>query len=430
MSTNTDDTVDTAPFVDDNDDKDVKDTVNNEDSGNETDDSENQPVDPDSKEGVEAENNTQSSESDSQQDTNDFLSKIEDKVIDRLIELMANDNNLKTSALNSNDVSTERKNAMSYGVKKRAEDENKPDETLTPEEILNQTPDQGIAFEKVKNDDLTESEVPGSANVGDNLDGSQKSPGDIDDTNEPVSKPHEKTTASTASVAHLVDQFIKAGVVKEEDRWATVENLSHISASTARTASSTIELIRKAQKAQSEKFAKLAMQRSAERIAAKCADDGTKTDDDEMKATPSPVDPDTDDSDDKKSDTKTSAIIDEYGTVRGIVAGKKGNYSWKLVDSSRQLKKKAGVSKTISSAIHQASVSYGKPLTEATMINVVSASKRRAFRAAKVQRSASSSMRRDYNTNRTVAAKRINRPETPRLASRTVSKDDITTALL
>lgn len=431
MSTNTDDTVDAAPFVDDTDDKDVKDTVENEDSGNETDDSENQPVDPDSKEGVEAENDAQSSDDDSQQDIDGFLSKIEDKVIDRLIERMADDSS-KTSALDSDDASTERKNAMTYGVKKRAEDENKPDETLTPEEVLNQAPDQGIAFEQVKNDDLTESEVPGSANVGDNLDGSQKNPGDIDDTNETVDKPHEKTTASTASIAHLVDQFIKAGIYDEDERWAKVEALSNSSAVKVKTASAVIDLMRKAQKAQSDKFARLAMQKSA-MTAAKCADDGTKTDDDEMDAVPSPVDPDTDtdkDDDKKEEETKTSAIIDQYGTVRGIVAGRKGKYSWKLVDSTNHDSgRRAGVTGSMASAIRQASTSFGKPLSEATTVNIVSASKRRASRIAKVQASVKHSGA-ERTARRAMPARRTARPETPKLARRTAPVDDVTTALL
>lgn len=427
MSTNTDDTVDAAPFVDDTDDKDVKNTVEDEDSGNETDDSENQPVDPDSKDGVEAENEAQSSDDDGQQDIDGFLSKIEDKVIDRLIERMADDSS-KTSALDSDDANTERKNAMTYGVRKRAEDENKPDETLTPEEVLNQAPDQGIAFEQVKNDDLTESEVPGSANVGDNLDGSQKNPGDIDDTNETVDKPHEKTTASTASVLHLVDQFIKAGVYDEDERWAKVEELSNSSAVKVRTASAIIDLMHKAQKDQSDKFARLAMQKSA----AKCADDGTKTDDDEMDAVPSPVDPDTDTDkdDDKKEDTKTSAIIDQYGTVRGIVAGHKGRYSWKLVDSTnRSAGRRSGVTDSMFSAIRHASTSFGKPLSEATTVNIISASKRRAQRVAKVQSSVNRSVSKRTERH-AMPKRRIARPETPKLARPSAHVDDVTTALL
>ena len=425
MSTNTDDTVNAAPFVDDTDDKDVKDTVDDENSDN-------QSVDPDSKEGVEAENKAQSSESDDQNDIDSFLSKIKDEVIDRLIERMADDDdNSKTSSINKDDADTERKSAMSYGVRKRAEDESKPDKTLSPEEVLDQTPDQGIAFEKVKNDDLTESEIPGSANVGDNLDGSQKNPGDVDDTNDTVVKPRDNSRASTASIAHLVDQFIKAGFYNEDERWAKIDELSNSSAIKVKTASAVIDLVSDAQKEKSEKFAKLAMRRSARINAAKCADDGTKVDDDEMKAEPSPVDPDTDD-DDKKDDTKTSAIIDKYGTVRGIVVAHNGKYAWRLMDASKRAsgRRMSGVGHSMSSAIHQASVLFGSKLSEATAINAISASKRRASRVAKTREM----VKRTSNTRRLPTRmahiNRTSRPETLKLAKRSAVVDDTATALL
>lgn len=438
MKTSADDTVNVAPFVDDKPDDENKESV--DDDAKTKDDA----VEGDSPEGIQAENQMQNDSSDDSADSNadELLSKIEDVVLDKFKEFLSSETE-KVDATDDDDKEsdgddTERTSAMSYSERKVATGtDGKPSDTaLNPADVVDNAPKTGIDFDTVKEVDRQKdkSTEPGSSFLGDNFDGSTINPGDIDYTNTPVSKPdNAASTASTASVMKLVDQYIKAGVINESKRFDTIASLASLSPEAVKNQSLAIASIIDANKRRSEEMAAVA--RSA-KMNRHFADDSTDDADDQTDDADSVAD-DLEDEDgentaknkDKSTSNKTCALIDMFGTAKATVARKSaGRFIWRTASRS-------GTATDLTKAIAAASKASGTPLVRATDKNIEVASRRRkANRRAKIQahraqarRAAAARRNRSAKVSRKAAirnvqahrAPQIQRMRTPSLTART-----------
>lgn len=137
----------------------------------------------------------------------------------------------------SSDDNTEKEAAMAT-IKKRAADDQIKD-TQTADEVLDQVVDQGTMFDQAQDESHDESTVPDSANVGDNYAGNTDTVSDTDDL-KPV---------TTSAAMRLADAYIKAGVLKEADRYNAIDRIaSTMTRTAARNQLTALELVRKANK--------------------------------------------------------------------------------------------------------------------------------------------------------------------------------------
>lgn len=137
----------------------------------------------------------------------------------------------------SSDDNTEKEAAMAT-IKKRAADDQIKD-TQTADEVLDQVVDQGTMFDQAQDESHDESTVPDSANVGDNYAGNTDTVSDTDDL-KPV---------TTSAAMRLADAYIKAGVLKEADRYNAIDRIaSTMTRTAARNQLTALELVRKASK--------------------------------------------------------------------------------------------------------------------------------------------------------------------------------------
>lgn len=443
MNASADDTVNVAPFVDDKPDDENKESI--DDDAKTEDDA----VEGDSPEGIQAENQMQNNDSDDSDDSADsadsnmdeLLSKIEDVVLDKFKEFLSSETENVDAAdddKKSDGDDTERTSAMKYSDRKVATGTNgKPSDALNPADVVEDAPKTGIDFDTVKEVDRQKDKAtePGSSFLGDNFDGSTINPGDIDYTNTPVSKPdNAAATASTASVMKLVDQYIKAGVINESKRFDTIASLASLSPEAVKNQSLAIASIIDANKRRSEEMAAVARSAKLNRHFADDADDTDDTDDQNDDADSVVDDLEDENGDntaknkDKATGTKTCALIDMFGTAKATVARRSaGRFIWRTASRS-------GTATNLTKAIAAASKASGTPLVRATDKNIQVASKRRkASRRAKIQahrtqvrRSAARSNRSDKVARRAairnVQARRapqIQRMHTPNLTTRT-----------
>lgn len=145
----------------------------------------------------------------------------------------------------SSDDNTEKEAAMAT-IKKRAADDQIKD-TQTADEVLDQVVDQGTMFDQAQEESHDEATVPDSANVGDNYAGNTDTVSDTDDL-KPV---------TTSAAMRLADAYIKAGVLKEADRYNAIDRIaSTMTRTAARNQLKALELVRKAtiRKASDMKF--------------------------------------------------------------------------------------------------------------------------------------------------------------------------------
>lgn len=130
---------------------------------------------------------------------------------------------------------TEKEAAMAT-IKKRAAEE-QTDKTLSADEVLDQVVDQGTMFDQAQDEAHDESTVPDSANVGDNYAGSQETVSDTEDL-KPV---------TTSAAMRLADAYIRAGVLKEADRYNAIDRIaSTMTRTAARNQLRALDLARKA----------------------------------------------------------------------------------------------------------------------------------------------------------------------------------------
>lgn len=123
-------------------------------------------------------------------------------------------------------------------IKKRAADDQIKD-TQTADEVLDKVVDQGTMFDQAQDESHDESTVPDSANVGDNYAGNTDTVSDTDDL-KPV---------TTSAAMRLADAYIKAGVLKEADRYNAIDRIaSTMTRTAARNQLTALELVRKANK--------------------------------------------------------------------------------------------------------------------------------------------------------------------------------------
>lgn len=434
MKTSADDTVNVAPFVDDKPDDENKESV--DDDAKTEDDA----VEGDSPEGIQAENQMQNDSSDDSVDSNadELLSKIEDVVLDKFKEFLSSETE-KVDATDKEDNKsdsddTERTSAMSYSERKVATGtDGKPSDTaLNPADVVDNAPKTGIDFDTVKEVDRQKdkSTEPGSSFLGDNFDGSTINPGDIDYTNTPVSKPgNAASTASTASVMKLVDQYIKAGVINESKRFDTIASLASLSPEAVKNQSLAIASIIDANKRRSEEMAAVARSAKMNRHFADDADDQTDDADSVVDDLEDEDGENTAKNKDKSTSNKTCALIDMFGTAKATVARKSaGRFIWRTASRS-------GTAISLTKAIAAASKASGTPLVRATDKNIEVASRRRkanrrakiqahraqARRAAAVRRSRSAKVSRKAAIRNVQAhrAPQIQRMRTPSLTTRT-----------
>lgn len=434
MKTSADDTVNVAPFVDDKPDDENKESV--DDNAKTEDDA----VEGDSPEGIQAENQMQNDSSDDSVDSNadELLSKIEDVVLDKFKEFLSSETE-KVDATDDDDNEsdgddTERTSAMSYSERKVATGtDGKPSDTaLNPADVVDNAPKTGIDFDTVKEVDRQKdkSTEPGSSFLGDNFDGSTINPGDIDYTNTPVSKPgNAASTASTASVMKLVDQYIKAGVINESKRFDTIASLASLSPEAVKNQSLAIASIIDANKRRSEEMAAVARSAKMNRHFADDADDQTDDADSVVDDLEDEDGENTAKNKDKSTSNKTCALIDMFGTAKATVARKSaGRFIWRTASRS-------GTATDLTRAIAAASKASGTPLVRATDRNIEAAFRRRkANRRAKIQahraqarRAAAARRNRSAKVSRKAAirnvqahrAPQIQRMRTPSLTTRT-----------
>ena len=142
----------------------------------------------------------------------------------------------------SSDDNTEKEAAMAT-IKKRAADDQIKD-TQTADEVLDKVVDQGTMFDQAQDESHDESTVPDSANVGDNYAGNTDTVSDTDDL-KPV---------TTSAAMRLADAYIKAGVLKEADRYNAIDRIaSTMTRTAARNQLTALELVRKASKRKATK---------------------------------------------------------------------------------------------------------------------------------------------------------------------------------
>lgn len=436
------DAVDIAPFVDDTDDDKPENQQDSKKDDGQT------PVEPNTPEAVEAENDAQSIGGDDEEEDTDLTGKITEKLdeVEKLIDKHklvslaqkvdgdgdgdGDDDNHQSDGSAETDNENERKSTMSYGADRRTSAE----EALTQEEVQRSLKDQGIAFEGAKDEDLDKSKAdePSSSPYGDNVGGSTIQPGDIDETDKPVVKGNKK--ASTSSIMKLVDQYIKAGVIREADRYAKIDSMSNLTASAVENQSRALDAVMRATARKSARLNRLAIANANRRRAKRCADgdSGTTTDDKDLQATPSPVDPDgkADNGKTRDDDTKTSALIDRYGIARGSVTAHRGIYRWNLTAGSKKASRTHGIAKTMTGAIIAATNASGilGGLSVANDATIRRAAKRRDTKKAALTMSRATMAKRRSSA---LASKShfADRPHTTRLSSAAVDNSDETALL-
>ena len=143
----------------------------------------------------------------------------------------------------SSDDNTEKEAAMAT-IKKRAADDQIKD-TQTADEVLDQVVDQGTMFDQAQDESHDESTVPDSANVGDNYAGNTDTVSDTDDL-KPV---------TTSAAMRLADAYIKAGVLKEADRYNAIDRIaSTMTRTAARNQLKALDLVRNASRRKASGF--------------------------------------------------------------------------------------------------------------------------------------------------------------------------------
>ena len=118
------------------------------------------------------------------------------------------------------DTDTDRNaTAMAKNMRRATDESGTVTDALTADEVLNDVVDQGTDFQPAQDKNATEPNST-SAEVGDNYEGSQKTYDDADDeTLKPV---------ATASAMRLADAYIRAGVLRESDRYAAIEGFAKL----------------------------------------------------------------------------------------------------------------------------------------------------------------------------------------------------------
>ena len=153
------------------------------------------------------------------------------------------------------DTDTDRNaTAMAKNMRRATDESGTVTDALTADEVLNDVVDQGIDFQPAQDKNATEPNST-SAEVGDNYEGSQKTYDDADDeTLKPV---------ATASAMRLADSYIRAGVLRESDRYAAIEGFSKLPKIAAEHELKALELVRKANARKTAAMRKAAMKRAA-----------------------------------------------------------------------------------------------------------------------------------------------------------------------
>ena len=136
------------------------------------------------------------------------------------------------------DTDTDREaTAMAKNMRRATDESGTVTDALTADEVLNDVVDQGIDFQPAQDKNATEPNST-SAEVGDNYEGSQKTYDDADDeTLKPV---------ATASAMRLADAYIRAGVLRESDRYAAIEGFAKLPKIAAEHELKALDLVRKA----------------------------------------------------------------------------------------------------------------------------------------------------------------------------------------
>ena len=153
------------------------------------------------------------------------------------------------------DTDTDREaTAMAKNMRRATDESGTVTDALTADEVLNDVVDQGIDFQPAQDKNATEPNST-SAEVGDNYEGSKKTYDDADDeTLKPV---------ATASAMRLADAYIRAGVLRESDRYAAIEGFAKLPKIAAEHELKALDLVRKANAKKTAAMRKAAMKRAA-----------------------------------------------------------------------------------------------------------------------------------------------------------------------
>ena len=153
------------------------------------------------------------------------------------------------------DTDTDREaTAMAKNMRRATDESGTVTDALTADEVLNDVVDQGIDFQPAQDKNATEPNST-SAEVGDNYEGSQKTYDDADDeTLKPV---------ATASAMRLADAYIRAGVLRESDRYAAIEGFAKLPKIAAEHELKALDLVRKANARKTAAMRKAAMKRAS-----------------------------------------------------------------------------------------------------------------------------------------------------------------------
>ena len=153
------------------------------------------------------------------------------------------------------DTDTDRNaTAMAKNMRRATDESGTVTDALTADEVLNDVVDQGTDFQPAQDKNATEPNST-SAEVGDNYEGSQKTYDDADDeTLKPV---------ATASAMRLADAYIRAGVLRESDRYAAIEGFAKLPKIAAEHELKALDLVRKANARKTAAMRKAAMKRAS-----------------------------------------------------------------------------------------------------------------------------------------------------------------------
>jgi methylthioribose-1-phosphate isomerase len=185
-------------------------------------------VEGDSPEAVEAEQKAQSNDSESEpKDDDSSESKDSDAIakaitdgFEKVLDVMS-----KNSEEKKANTADDTRKVSSMVMKTRAtatDDQGTLEDPKTPDEVLDETQDTGENFEDTA-EELSGMDGTEASPVGDNGEGSKE---------EPPYNTVEK--ASLASVMNLVDSYIKASVLPEKARFASIERFSTITKDAAK----------------------------------------------------------------------------------------------------------------------------------------------------------------------------------------------------
>lgn len=156
------------------------------------------------------------------------------------------------------DTDTDREaTAMAKNMRRATDENGTVTDALSADEVLKDVTDQGADFQPAQDQNANEPNST-SAEVGDNYEGSKKTYDDADDdTLKPV---------ATASAMRLADAYIRAGVLRESDRYAAIEGFAKLPKIAAEHELKALDLVRKAgvRKASLRRRANRGMRRAAQ----------------------------------------------------------------------------------------------------------------------------------------------------------------------